>query len=175
MLNWTQDEKDIEGQADLFASYLLMPLDDYRKQITSAVDLDALGHCADRYGVSLTAAILKWLQCTDQKVMLVMSRDGFINWAWSSDAAHGVGAYYKTRGNVIALPHKSLAADETVIHDRKGREIPAKVWFPHAPAGLSLREMKIHAGQYDAILTLLHLPRGADVRQPWAERFGAKD
>ena len=175
MLNWTQDEKDIEGQADLFASYLLMPLDDYRRQITSAVDLDALGHCADRYGVSLTAAILKWLQCTDQKAMLVMSRDGFINWAWSSDAAHAVGAYYKTRGKVIALPHNSLAVDETVIHERNGREIPAKVWFPHAPTGLSLREMKIHAGQYDAILTLLHLPRGADVRQPWAERFGNHD
>lgn len=49
MHNWTQDDKDIEGQADLFASYLLMPLDDYRIQVsTSAVDLDVLAHCADR-------------------------------------------------------------------------------------------------------------------------------
>lgn len=49
MHNWTPDEKDIEGQADLFASYLLMPLDDYRIQVgNSAVDLDVLAHCADR-------------------------------------------------------------------------------------------------------------------------------
>jgi Zn-dependent peptidase ImmA (M78 family) len=39
MLNWSKDDKDIEGQADLFASYLLMPLDDYRKQVTTTVDL----------------------------------------------------------------------------------------------------------------------------------------
>ena len=47
MLNWSQDDRDIEGQADVFASYLLMPLDDYRKQITGAVNLDMLGHCAE--------------------------------------------------------------------------------------------------------------------------------
>ena len=171
MLNWSQDERDIEGQADLFASYLLMPLDDYRKQITSAVDLDALGHCADRYGVSLTAAILKWLQYTDQKAVLIMSNDGFMKWAWSSEPAFEVGAYFKTRSQVISLPASSLAADDTVVHDRKGREMAARIWFPHAPVNLSLREMKIYATQYDAVLTLLHLPRGADVRQPWAERF----
>ena len=67
MLNWSKDDKDIEGQADLFASYLLMPLDDYRKQVTAMVDLDLLGHCADRYGVSLTAAILKWLSTRMRK------------------------------------------------------------------------------------------------------------
>lgn len=171
MLNWTQDEKDIEGQADLFASYLLMPLDDYRKQITSAIDLDVLGHCADRYGVSLTAAILKWLQYTDQKAVLIMSNDGFMKWAWSSVPAFDVGAFFRTRKQAIPLPDQSLAADDTVVHDRKGREMAARVWFPHAPANLPLREMKIHAGQYDAVLTLLHLPRVADVRLPWAERF----
>lgn len=175
MLDWSQDEKDIESQADLFASYLLMPLDDYRKQITSAIDLDALGHCADRYGVSLTAAILKWLQYTDQKAVLVMSNDGFMKWAWSSVPAFDVGAYFRTRKQAVQLPNQSLAADDTVIHDRKGREMAARVWFPHAPASLSLREMKIHAGQYDAVLTLLHLPRGADVRIPWAERFPELD
>ena len=53
MLNWSQDEKDMEGQADLFASYLLMPLDDYRAQVGATVDLDVLGRCAERYGVSL--------------------------------------------------------------------------------------------------------------------------
>ncbi|WP_258879227.1 ImmA/IrrE family metallo-endopeptidase [Paraburkholderia sp. BL6669N2] len=55
ILKWSKDDKDIEAPADLFASYLLMPLDDYRKQVTSTVDLDLLGHCANRYGVSLTA------------------------------------------------------------------------------------------------------------------------
>jgi len=166
MLNWSKDDRDIEAQADLFASYLLMPLDDYRAQVSPGVDLDALGHCANRYGVSLTAAILKWLQYTDEKAVLVMSNDGFINWAWSSESAFKAGAFFRTRGNVIPVPDGSLAADPKIKHDRKGAEIPAVVWFRHADPQTHVREMKIHAEQYDAVLSLLWLPRGAEVWPP---------
>jgi hypothetical protein len=169
MLNWSKDDKDIEGQADLFASYLLMPLDDYRKQVTTTADLDLLGHCADRYGVSLTAAILKWLQYTDEKAVLVMSRDGFINWAWSSEPAAKAGAFFRTRENVICIPEGSLASNPHVRHDRLGKKIPASVWFPHASPDMALREMKIYAEQYDAVLSLLQLPRSADVWPPWTK------
>ena len=127
MLNWSKDDKDIEGQADLFASYLLMPLDDYRKQVTATVDLDLLGHCAERYGVSLTAAILKWLQYTEEKAVLVMSRDGFMNWAWSSEPASKAGAFFRTRNNVIAVPNGSLAANAEINGERAGTQIPGRV------------------------------------------------
>jgi IrrE N-terminal-like domain len=30
LLNWSLDDQDMEAQADVFASYLLMPLHDYR-------------------------------------------------------------------------------------------------------------------------------------------------
>lgn len=169
MLNWSSDEKDIEGQADLFASYLLMPLDDYRKQVTTVVDLDLLGHCADRYGVSLTAAILKWLQYTDEKAVLVMSNDGFINWAWSSEPAAKAGAFFRTRNSVIPVPDSSLAAKSEIQHDRTGTLIPASVWFPHARADTPLREMKIYAEQYGIVVSLLHLPHSAEVWPPWGD------
>ncbi len=64
-----------------------MPLNDYRKQVTGSVDLDVMNHCANRYGVSLTAAILKWLSYTDQKAVVIMSIDGYMKWAWSSQPA----------------------------------------------------------------------------------------
>ena len=169
MLNWSKDDKDIEGQADLFASYLLMPLDDYRKQVTAAVDLDLLGHCADRYGVSLTAAILKWLQYTDEKAVLVMSNDGFINWAWSSEPAAKAGAFFRTRNNVIPVPDGALAANADIKLDRAGTQISASIWFPHASADTPLCEMKIYAEQYGVVLSLLHLPRSAEVWPAWTE------
>lgn len=171
MLNWSQDDRDIEAQADLFVSYLLMPLDDYRKQVTGNADLDVLGQCADRYGVSLTAAILKWLQYTDEKAVIVMSNDGFIKWAWSSEPALKAGAFFRTRGNTIPLPQGSLASNPAVVHDRHGTEIPATVWFPHADPRAPLREMKIHAGQYDSVLSLLCLPRSAEVWAPRAKEY----
>lgn len=172
MTNWSKDDKNIEAQADLFASYLLMPLDDYRNQITTSVDLDLLGHCADRYGVSLTAAILKWLQYTEEKAVLLVSTDGFINWSYSSDPAAKAGAFFRTRGNAVEVPAGSLAANSTIEHDRQGTEIPANVWFRHADPALHVREMKVHAEQYGMVLSLLRLPRLAEV---WAPRTDGED
>jgi hypothetical protein len=163
MLNWSKDDHDIEAQSDLFASYLLMPLDDYRKQVSSIIDLDLFGHCADRYGVSLTAAILKWLQYTDEKAVLVISNDGFINWSWSSESAAKAGAFFKTRSNIIPVPNGSLASDQTIKHNKKGAEIPVSVWFPQANPHISLREMKISAEKYDEVMSLLFLPRTSEV------------
>jgi len=166
MLNWSNEKRDIEAQADLFASYLLMPLNDFRSQINSTANLDLISHCADRYGVSLTAAILKWLSYTSEKALLIMSNDGFMNWAWSSEPAYKAGAFFKTRNNVIPVPVGSLAADNTVNHERLGSSIPSHVWFKHADNEESLREMKIFADQYDSIITLLILPKDADVWPP---------
>jgi len=166
MLNWSKDDKDIEGQADLFASYLLMPLDDYRSQSNSEITLDLMGHCADRYGVSLTAAILKWLDSTEEKAVVIISTDGYMNWAWSSDAAWKAGAFFKTRNNIIELPAGSLAANLAVRNDRVGSNMAGRVWFKHADAEMYLREMKMQAEQYGHVLTLLHLPNVATVWPP---------
>lgn len=166
MRNWS-DDGNIEGQADLFASYLLMPLDDYRKQLDTDVDFDQLGICATRYGVSLTAAILKWLEHTDDSAVLVVSRDGFIDWACSSKRAHKAGAFFRTRSNTIEVPAASLAAKSDIAHDRSGIEVPAQVWFPHADKRMTLKEMKVFSDQYDCVFTILKLPRSATVWPPW--------
>jgi Zn-dependent peptidase ImmA (M78 family) len=169
MLNWSSEGRDVEAEADMFASYLLMPLDDYRAQIgTSPISLDLLGHCADRYGVSLTAATLKWLECTEESAVFMMSRDGFIDWACSSRRARAAGAFFRTRkGSPIPVPDGSLAANDSISHDRLGTEISGSVWFPRAEEQFSLRELKLRADQYDATFTLLLLPRSANAWPAW--------
>lgn len=164
MLSWR--DKSIEAESDEFASTLLMPLDDFRQQVTARPDLEMLASCAERYGVSLTAAILKWLQFTDECALLVVSRDGFVLWARSSDPAFNGGAFIKSRGLVVPLPENSLASDPSIRHERNGVEIPATTWFAHARREMMLREFKISADQYDWTMTLLLLPRGADVWKP---------
>jgi hypothetical protein len=74
---------------DEFAATLLMPLDDSRRQITpkGQPNFDELSACATRYNVSLAAVILRWLRYTDRRAMIVVSRDGFMKWAWSSEPA----------------------------------------------------------------------------------------
>ncbi|GGO84006.1 hypothetical protein GCM10011348_29250 [Marinobacterium nitratireducens] len=166
MLSW--EEKTIEAEADLFASFLLMPLNDFRKQLVPDIDIEAVQHCAHRYGVSLTAAALKWIKCTEESVVLVLSRDGFMKWAYSSKAALRNGAFFRTRQGVIPIPPGSLAAG-TITQERGGIELPASTWFPHADRSTSVREMKIQSDQYEYVLTLLHLPRTATVWPPFAE------
>ena len=75
VVNLEPDETTIEAQADVFASTLLMPLNDFRAQMSGAADFESIGTCARRYGVSLTAAALRWLRHTDVPAVLVVHRD----------------------------------------------------------------------------------------------------
>ena len=166
LLGAPEGGRAIEGEADSFAATLLMPLDDFRAQATSAPDFEFLGHCADRYGVSLTAATLRWLEHTEHAAVLVVHRDGYMRWAKSSDAALKNGAFFRTRQSVIEVPAACVGLDTAVSTDRKGRAMPAPVWFPHAPSGTELVEMKITADQYEWTMSLLVLPRGLAVWKP---------
>jgi IrrE N-terminal-like domain len=57
VVRWDSEYGQIEHQANVFSAGLLMPLDDFRRQIAEGdkVDLDMISHCADRYRVSLIA------------------------------------------------------------------------------------------------------------------------
>lgn len=158
MLKW-EGGQNIESEADKFASHLLMPFDDFKLQMDGDINIDRFGHCADRYGVSMTAAILKWLSYTDEKAVLVVSKDGFMDWASSSNAAKNAGAYYKTRSQIIEIPEGSLCANHSVKEDRLGTQIAITNWFPHADSDADLTEMKIFSDQYDCTMSLLLLPK----------------
>ena len=83
--------------------------DDFRRQVDGQkINFDLLGHCADRYRVSLTAAALRW---TDRRkrAILIASRDDHMLWAKSNLAAVKSGAYFPTRKNTIELPPEALA------------------------------------------------------------------
>ncbi|OBU68445.1 toxin [Stenotrophomonas maltophilia] len=168
MVSLTEQEASMEAQANAFAATLLMPLDDFRQSTQDGADFEALADCADRYGVSLTAAALRWIDHTDQCAVLISHTDGFINWSVSSRSARAGGAFFRARQSVIAIGEDTLAANGQVVHDRLGVELPARAWFKHAEEGLSLKEMKISADQFDYTLTLLVLPRGSKV---WAPRI----
>ncbi|ARK96144.1 ImmA/IrrE family metallo-endopeptidase [Burkholderia pseudomallei] len=150
--------RDIEAEADIFASTLLMPLDDFRRQVDGQpVSFDLLAHCADRYGVSLTAAALRWTEIAPKRVVLVASRDDHMLWAKSNDAAFKSGAYFATRRNTIELPRQALAHSDNCWSARDQQTGRAQHWFPHEPVSMPVTEMTRVAGQYDYTLTLLSL------------------
>jgi hypothetical protein len=137
-----------EREADQFASYLLMPLDDFRAQVgNQTMTLDLLQHCSDRYGVSFTAAALKWLESTRLCAAVVVATNGFVLWCRRSAAAQRARIYFPSG---LELPAGSLAAQGESALSAKGADLPPGVWW-----NLPTREVAIFADHYEMTISLL--------------------
>jgi IrrE N-terminal-like domain len=155
VVRWDSEYGQIEHQANVFSATLLMPLDDFRRQVPERIkaDLDTMSGCAERYRVSLIAALLRWLEYTECRAVLVVSRDGYILWSRSSHRALKTRAFFRTSSGPIEIPAGSLAGrQDRLVDGRIGVEVPPGVWFPE-----QVREMTVFADQYDFALTLLLL------------------
>lgn len=153
-----QGSTSIEKEADAFAATLLMPFHDFRKQLGPKVraDFTILGRLAERYGVSLTAVILRWLEYTETRAILVVSNEGYALWSKPSTAALRSGCFIRTRNTVFELPPASIARSRlastpavwSVGHD-------AGAWFEEPVIETSLRasrlDQEITLLQFDAI------------------------
>jgi len=152
-----RDGAGIEKEADEFAAYLLMPYDDFKERVppSEKPSIDDLIACADRYGVSLIAATLRWLEYTERRAVFVVSRDGGALWAKSSEPAFKSRRFLRTAKETYMLPDASLVAgDEFDSQGRASAIHPPGIWFPEETEEVSIRSQK-----YDLCLTLLHLPR----------------
>lgn len=152
------DRKKLEVEADEFASTLLMPIKQFRASVEGqAIDMDVLSDVSTKFGVSLTSASLRWIRSTDESAVLVLSKDGFIDWSVSSEKAFKNGVYIKTRGLVVPVPDGSLASDADTDSSRSGAQIPLKTWLANAHPDAVAREMKLQCDNYGYTLSLLHL------------------
>lgn len=154
MSKWGSQYVQLEAEANEFAANLLMPLDDFRNQIDAAhfPDLEYLSICAERYGVSLIASILRWLSFTSKQAILVISRDEFVLWARSSEAALKSCLYFKTQDRApVPLPASALACQRGKIVGHSGSvEHAGNVWLKQ-----SCREQVVFSDVYDFTISLL--------------------
>ena len=168
MLDWKSEPGQVEAQANTFASYLLMPLDDFRSQIRGQdITMDLMSHLSDQYEVSITAAILKWLCITDKRAMIVIGKNGFIDWAWSSEPLIKSGVFYRARQQVVPLPENSLAARQDISIDNTTGVVHAKgVWLGNE----EVHEMTVFSPRNEMSISLLLYPNGAPSRM-WGDDF----
>lgn len=165
MLHWSPD-MNVEMEADEFASHLLMPLTHFREGLgEGGVDFNQLGDKSDGFGVSLTAAALRWVKSTSASAVLILSKDGYMDWAIPSDRALKNGAFFKTRSTTCEIPAGSLTA--AGITERCGQEVGASVWFTHADPAAKLKELTVVCDNYGSTLTLLNLSPNEKVWAPW--------
>lgn len=156
MAKWDSKYNQTEAEANKFAANLLMPLDDFRKQIPPKrkTDLDELKSCCERYEVSLMAATLQWLSYTKQRALLVVSRDNYILWSRSSKPAFKSGAFIKVVGcPPQEVPPKSeVATRAKEIGTTEPVKQPKGIWLSEA-----LIEQSLISQRHDLSISLLIL------------------
>ena len=152
---WRGEYQRREVEANRFAAGVLMPTDDYCRQVEGQpIDLELFRSCTARYDVSLTTVILQWLSFTPALAILVRSVEGFIDWGVSSPPAFRNGAFFRTRGcPPRPVPENSLAAQMGNEASSGRREHLRGVWLPR----FEVTELAIASDRYDMTLSLLLL------------------
>jgi len=145
-----------ETEANTFASYLLMPRNLFEEQLKNKeLNLILLQNVANYFQVSLTAAILKFLEITPKKAMLVIGKQGFIDWVWSSKSLRESGIFLQPKREIIELPACSLATiQDSSFNNLKGIIHPPQVW-PFKRFKGRIREMTRLADSYEKTISLL--------------------
>ena len=153
--------RQMEKEANVFASYLLMPATDFRQQIDGqTITLELLGEVADRYQTSFTATALKWLEITEEAAMLVVSRDEFVCWSYPSKLARSRRAWLAPGTTVpeAALVRLKSAANQA---GNTWCRVPAGVWHP----SLEAEESVIVSDQFELTIFLVRYPEARVVVQ----------
>ena len=144
-----QDLKEMEREADTFASYLLMPIDDFKQQIEGQqISFDLFERCMNRYETSFTSVVLKWLEFTHLHAVLVVSVDGFILWSRSSRTAFKSGIYFKSGEE---LPEGSFAKQKIDHKSVENHNLPVAAWNYSYP----VKELSFYSEAYEQTFTLL--------------------
>lgn len=155
MWEWNTEYGRMEAEANSFAAFVLMPPDDFREQTRDfrRPTLPEFETLKNRYEVSLTAVVLNWLKSTRSRAMIVVSRDGFIDWSWASPALLASGVYFKPKAVTTPVPELSLAA----LGPTDGRlevQHPAGVWSRHE----SVLETVVFSEYHEMTISLLIYP-----------------
>ena len=86
--------REIELEANTFASWLLMPANIVRSEFGSADwGVKTLRDLGNRFECSLQASALRFVSISERPIAFVVSRDGMILWAKSSSKAPFMEAY----------------------------------------------------------------------------------
>lgn len=172
MDRWKAEEERREKEADSFASHLLMPFDDYRAQV-GAMEMSGalLTHITDRYGVSLTAAVRRWIEFTDSRAAMVVARDGFALWGRASQAAFHSGIFVRPG---MEIPENSLAGmgqgGSLAVTDR-ATALPSGIWT-FERGSEPVKELTFISERLGVSLTILQFERQGgyqppDEEEPW--------
>lgn len=153
---WKAAEQKREEEADTFASYLLMPIDDYRQQVgTMEMSRPLLDHVIDRYNVSLTAAVRKWIEFTDKRAAMIVARDGFALWGRATMAAYKSGVFIRSGMEIPANSIAGMGPTGPHAGSEHAVDLPRGIWT-FSRGTEPVRELTFFSDRLDFSISILH-------------------
>ncbi|MEL7252793.1 MAG: ImmA/IrrE family metallo-endopeptidase [Pseudomonadota bacterium] len=162
MNEWKKADEQREEEADTFASFLLMPIDDYRAQVYGhEMSIELLSHVTDRYGVSLTAAARKWIDFTETRAAMVVSRDGFALWGRASTSAYKSGVFVRSGMALPDLVKSEIEGASKGFLSEQPVERQRGVWS-FSRGSEPLQELTLRSEFLDVSISILQFQRAYD-------------
>jgi hypothetical protein len=152
-------EKELEMQADSFASGLLLP----ERTLTSFLQsknrefltLREVLNLAEQCGTSRECAAIRYAKFAEEKCIVVVSRGGSVVYAISSDDAERIRLLIK-RGSQVPTQSSARRATSSITEN----EIEGNAWVPWTKVH-TLSEESIALGYGGLVLTLLAYSKNA--------------
>ncbi|QNF34409.1 ImmA/IrrE family metallo-endopeptidase [Adhaeribacter swui] len=148
----------METEADYFASCLLMPLEKLRAFTgRRKFSFDIIRQISDNFGVSLTAAALRFTEVGTHEVMMVFSQGNKVKWYYRSPDFPQLANQFKVGGQ---LPPTSVAGESFLKSEAKytGIElIDLEDWFYYRKGApeRQLYEQCFYSDIYDYVISLI--------------------
>ena len=96
--------KQQEIEADSFVSSLLIPDSSFLNFIRGkTVSKEFFITCCEKYDVSLTAVLLKWIRLTFLNAVLLVVRENFVLWGRSSTSSYSNGLFVKSNSKLDSV------------------------------------------------------------------------
>jgi hypothetical protein len=175
------DGRNIEREANEFASNLLMPMDLLRRLLGDQrkVTLHLLSDIARTFEVSFEALCLRFIEATDQRAILIHWDQGFLKYQRPSRNALRTRARVRQSDSAQEPFAGTLAADASVAQCFDGVECSAAIWCAEEREHMKLREFKHSYTDRDRVITLLLLesaePRSWDRTWQDEDSFDCSD
>lgn len=155
------DNKEIELEADYFASCLLMPSEDFKREAKSfskTFSIDTIRHLANYFKVSILATVLRFVGAGTESVFVTFTQSGCIRWFKRSDDFPKWAFKFKVGEKP---PENTVVGDYFLDKEEKYttvEEVDPEAWFyvnNGINADLSMFEQCIYVEDYDYVISIL--------------------
>ena len=155
---------NIEQEANIFAANLLMPADDFRKQMLGkAATLSLVSYLAEnRYKTSLTATCLRLIELSPKMTLgIAVVRNRKIVWWGKTDEMRWSGFGFK-KGHLVF--------EKAIIDDKAGQHVDSRHWLNEKNAQRwKLVQSAVYMPYYEQTLVLIQAKRTEEYSKDWEE------